>query len=106
MKINSRVRFYSTGDLVLNGSLGTIIGEYGSLWIVLLDVPYAGNLGIVISEWNLEEDDSKIDMKFNCDHTMQPIPWDSKTMGSRYDYLIALKCLKCSIIRTEVERIV
>lgn len=51
-------------------------------------------------------DDSKIDMKFNCDHTMQPIPWDSKTMGSRYDYLIALKCLKCSIIRTEVERIV
>lgn len=55
MKIGSRVRFHSTGDLELNGSLGTIIGEYGPLWIVLLDVPYAGNLGMVISFWNIEE---------------------------------------------------
>lgn len=55
MKIGSRVKFHSTGDLELNGSLGTIIGKYGFFWIVLLDISYADNLGIVISEWNLEE---------------------------------------------------
>lgn len=55
MKIGDRVKFHSTGDSELNDHLGTIIGEYGSLWIVLLDISYADNLGIVISEWNLEE---------------------------------------------------
>ncbi len=57
MKVGNNVKFHSTGDIELNGRLGTIIGEYGSLWIVLLDIPYVNNLAVVVDEWKLEEYD-------------------------------------------------
>ena len=55
MKIGDDVKFHSAYEYELNGRLGTIIGEYGSLWIVLLDIPYKDNLAVVIPEWQIEE---------------------------------------------------
>lgn len=36
---------------------------------------------------------------FGCDHTMESTPWDSETMGPRYNCLNAFKCSKCGFVQ-------
>ncbi len=68
LAMETRVRLCETGDSGMNGSLGSIIGiasEYDSekethplgstFYIVLLDKPFRGRSGIVMSEACLEE---------------------------------------------------